>query len=63
MNTGTWGDFPFLICFIYGPPDGCGALTSHAIPLRLKQVLGPSGVKHMPSVVIVQFILQSIFTS
>lgn len=54
---------PFLICCIYGPPGGCGALSSHVISWCLGPALSSSEAKHVLSTVVVLMILHCIFTS
>ena len=51
----------FLICCVYGPPGGCGALSSHVISWCLRPALRPAQMKHVLPLVLT--ILHRIFTA
>lgn len=59
--TGTWGDFLIFNLLLYGPPGGCGALSSHVISWCLRPALRPAQVKHVLPLVLT--ILYRIFTA
>ncbi len=63
MNRNLRKPASFLICCIYGPPGGCGALSNHVISWCLRPALRPSEAKHVLPIVTLLITLHCVFGS